>query len=117
MKIGESGGENGVCGGRRLAARLAVRSIANVVAIAAAFVGLAIPAPRATARAPAPVLAASAATGLGPAVSFAAVGQIGAALAAKPTFHVVVVRSTILPGTLQGLLIPLLERHSGRRAA
>ena len=42
--------------------------------------------------------------------------EIGAALAAKPTFHVVVVRSTILPGTLQGLLIPLLERHSGRRA-
>jgi GDP-mannose 6-dehydrogenase len=42
--------------------------------------------------------------------------EIGAALAAKSTFHVVVVRSTILPGTLKGLVIPLLERHSGRRA-
>src|SRR6185312_2786050 len=31
------------------------------------------------------------------------------------TFHVVVVRSTILPGTLKGLAIPTLERASGRR--
>ena len=42
--------------------------------------------------------------------------EIGAALATKTGFHIVVVRSTILPGTLRGLLIPLLERHSGRRA-
>jgi GDP-mannose 6-dehydrogenase len=43
-------------------------------------------------------------------------GEIGAALREKRAFHVVVVRSTILPGTLKGLVIPTLERTSGRRA-
>ena len=43
-------------------------------------------------------------------------GEIGAALRAKQGFHVVVVRSTILPGTLKDLAIPALERASGRRA-
>ena len=43
-------------------------------------------------------------------------GEIGAALREKRAFHVVVVRSTILPGTLQGLAIPALERTSGLRA-
>jgi GDP-mannose 6-dehydrogenase len=43
-------------------------------------------------------------------------GEIGAALRAKQDFHVIVVRSTILPGTLTGLVIPTLERASGRRA-
>lgn len=42
-------------------------------------------------------------------------GEIGAALRQKRAFHVVVVRSTILPGTLRGLVIPTLERTSGRR--
>jgi GDP-mannose 6-dehydrogenase len=42
--------------------------------------------------------------------------EIGTALASKSSFHVVVVRSTILPGTLRGVLIPLLERYSGRKA-
>ena len=42
--------------------------------------------------------------------------EIGTALACKSSFHVVVVRSTILPGTLRGVLIPLLERFSGRKA-
>ncbi len=42
--------------------------------------------------------------------------EIGGALATKAGYHVVVVRSTVLPGTLRGLLIPLLERHSGRKA-
>lgn len=42
--------------------------------------------------------------------------EIGAALREKHEFHVVIVRSTILPGTLQGLAIPTLERASGRRA-
>jgi len=41
--------------------------------------------------------------------------EIGAALRDKRDFHVVVVRSTILPGTLNGLAIPTLERASGRR--
>lgn len=42
--------------------------------------------------------------------------EIGTALREKRDFHVVVVRSTILPGTLKGLIIPTLERASGRRA-
>jgi GDP-mannose 6-dehydrogenase len=42
--------------------------------------------------------------------------EIGAALREKRDFHVVVVRSTILPGTLKTLAIPTLERASGRRA-
>lgn len=41
--------------------------------------------------------------------------EIGAALAAKTTWHVVVYRSTMVPGTCQDLLIPLLERESGKR--
>jgi GDP-mannose 6-dehydrogenase len=41
--------------------------------------------------------------------------EIGAALAAKRDHHVVVVRSTVLPGTLKSLVIPILERASGRR--
>ncbi len=42
--------------------------------------------------------------------------EIGAALREKRDFHVVVVRSTVLPGTLKSLAIPILERTSGRRA-
>lgn len=41
--------------------------------------------------------------------------EIGKALAAKDTHHIVVVRSTILPGTVQGTIIPLLETHSGKK--
>jgi GDP-mannose 6-dehydrogenase len=40
--------------------------------------------------------------------------EIGAALAGQSTYHVVAVRSTLLPGVLQSRLIPLLERASGR---
>ena len=42
--------------------------------------------------------------------------EIGSALATKPGYHVVVVRSTVLPGTVQERLIPLLEDLSGKRA-
>lgn len=42
--------------------------------------------------------------------------EIGMALAAKQGYHVVVVRSTVLPGTVEQKLIPLLEQHSGRQA-
>jgi GDP-mannose 6-dehydrogenase len=41
--------------------------------------------------------------------------QIGEVLATKSSWHVVVFRSTMTPGTCQGLLVPLLERASGKR--
>ena len=42
--------------------------------------------------------------------------EIGKALAVKPDYHVVVIRSTVLPGSVEEKLIPILEQHSGRRA-
>jgi len=42
--------------------------------------------------------------------------DIGRALAARESYAVVVVRSTILPGTARERLIPLLESESGREA-
>ncbi len=41
--------------------------------------------------------------------------EIGTALAAKSGYHVVVVRSTVLPGTVEEKVIPILESHSHRR--
>ena len=42
--------------------------------------------------------------------------EIGLALKSKNNYHVVVVRSTVLPGTLEKKLIPILEEHSQKRA-
>ena len=43
-------------------------------------------------------------------------GQIGLALREKDGFHVVVARSTMLPGSMRALVIPALEQASGKRA-
>lgn len=42
--------------------------------------------------------------------------DIGRALATKDGWHVVVYRSTMIPGTCEGTLIPILEHESGKRA-
>jgi UDPglucose 6-dehydrogenase/GDP-mannose 6-dehydrogenase len=43
-----------------------------------------------------------------------AAAAIGDALRAKDAFHVVVVKSTVVPGTTDEVVVPLLEEHSGR---
>ncbi|MFL6274128.1 MAG: UDP-glucose dehydrogenase family protein [Blastocatellia bacterium] len=42
--------------------------------------------------------------------------QIGEAIAARTRFHIVVMRSTMLPGTIEQTVIPTLEVYSGKRA-
>jgi GDP-mannose 6-dehydrogenase len=41
---------------------------------------------------------------------------IGKSLRNKATRHTVVIRSTILPGTMHGIIIPTLEEYSGKKA-
>jgi GDP-mannose 6-dehydrogenase len=40
--------------------------------------------------------------------------EIGAALRAKSSFHLVVIRSTMLPGSMRGVVIPALVQASGK---
>jgi GDP-mannose 6-dehydrogenase len=42
--------------------------------------------------------------------------EIGQALRNKTTRHTVVIRSTILPGTMRNIIIPILEEYSGKKA-
>jgi GDP-mannose 6-dehydrogenase len=42
-------------------------------------------------------------------------GELGRALGRKRAHHVIVVRSTVLPGTVEGMFAPLVEKHAGRR--
>lgn len=43
-------------------------------------------------------------------------GEIGQALAQQDNYHVIAVRSTVLPGTVAKEVVPLLEQASGRKA-
>lgn len=45
-----------------------------------------------------------------------AAGEIGRALKAKSTYHVVVVKSTVVPGTTDTYVLPAIEATSGRKA-
>jgi GDP-mannose 6-dehydrogenase len=42
--------------------------------------------------------------------------EIGEALASKDGYHIIVLRSTVLPGTTEELVIPALEQTSGKKA-
>jgi len=41
--------------------------------------------------------------------------RMGKALASKSNYHLIVVKSTVIPGTTEDVVIPLLERYSGRK--
>lgn len=41
--------------------------------------------------------------------------EIGEALKRKNTYHLVVVKSTVVPGTTENMVRPIIEKHSGKR--
>lgn len=42
--------------------------------------------------------------------------EIGSAIGIKASYFTVVIRSTVLPGSVENVIIPILEQHSGRQA-
>lgn len=46
----------------------------------------------------------------------AVAAEIGAVLKDKPAWHMVVVKSTVVPGTTEDVVLPILEEVSGKRA-
>jgi len=42
--------------------------------------------------------------------------DIGKALKDKEKYHVIVVKSTVVPGTTENIVLPLIEEHSGKKA-
>lgn len=41
---------------------------------------------------------------------------IGKALGSDSGFHIIITKSTVLPGTIEGVIIPILEKESGKKA-
>ena len=42
--------------------------------------------------------------------------EVGAAIAAKPGYHTVIIKSTVVPGTTDNVVRPILEETSGKTA-
>ncbi|MCD4702753.1 MAG: UDP-glucose/GDP-mannose dehydrogenase family protein, partial [Methanosarcinaceae archaeon] len=42
--------------------------------------------------------------------------SLGEAIGKKDGYHIVVVKSTVVPGTTESVVLPLIEEHSGKRA-
>ena len=42
--------------------------------------------------------------------------EVGAAIAAKPGYHTVIIKSTVVPGTTDDMVRPILEETSGKKA-
>ena len=42
--------------------------------------------------------------------------NVGGALALQQNYHVVVIKSTVVPTTTEDIVIPILEKYSGKKA-